>query len=909
MNDTYKRIWQALSLRTPQKESLEILSQIADILSLEKDDDAVAALKKVRELYPNVESFERDFPSLCFALATGVGKTRLMGAFISYLFIEKGLKHFFVLAPNLTIYRKLIADFTPNTPKYVFKGIPQFAQNQPQIITGDDYQHKGPLLDNPNQDTVQINIFNISKINSDKDSRGTPRVRRISEYLGESYFDYLAGLDDLVLLMDEAHRYRAKAGMKAINELKPVLGIELTATPQIETAKSAKRFKNIIYDYPLAKAMADGYVKHPAVVGRSDFKKNHFSDDQLEKLKLLDGVRVHEETKTDLVVYAENNEERYVKPFMLVIAKDTTHAEELKPFLESNDFEDGIYGGKVIVVHSAQKGEEKDETVEKLLAVEDPNEPTEIVIHVNMLKEGWDVNNLYTIVPLRKADSRTLVEQSIGRGLRLPYGRHTGEDSIDRVNIVAHDKFDEIVTEAKSKHFSFQKIYVDEGGLDKAKKPKRIQSTLERELGLTPQIDPRFGKEAEKVLEKTDTPAPKQEPVCTTPAEQEIAKIALQVIEEQERVLPNSEALKKEDVKAKIAAEVKARHKLTKKQDVLDFGDGLDIEKIVAKTAEKVTENTIDIPRVAIVPKNIVDYSFDPFKIDFDTIGKPEPLDQKIVVKSLGSDEMEEIETQRVGNTQEDLKDYILATLSEKNGISYSRHAAILHDLSEQVVAHLHSYLTEEDAIVNVLHFHGRDIADKVFEQMKKHFRRGKTEYEARVLKGFMTLKGFYTPAVDGETVYNFRDEVQNKAKIKSMRFHGFKKCLYEEQKFDSNTERQFSETLEETKTVEKWFKPNDEMAKRAFQIFYDLHGKRRMYCPDFVVETGDIKYLIETKKAKEVSTEEVQAKKTAAIKWCEHANTHAKETGDKPWVYILIPHDEIRPSASFDGLVSRFKT
>jgi len=51
--------------------------------------------------------------------------------------------------------------------------------------------------------------------------------------------------------------------------------------------------------------------------------------------------------------------------------------------------------------------------------VEDPNNPTEIVVHVNMLKEGWDVTNLYTIVPLRAANSRTLVEQSIGRGLRL----------------------------------------------------------------------------------------------------------------------------------------------------------------------------------------------------------------------------------------------------------------------------------------------------------------------------------------------------------------------------------------------------------------------------------------------------------------------------------------------------------
>lgn len=65
--------------------------------------------------------FGRDFPSLCFALANGVGKTRLMGAFISYLHLAHSLCNFFVLAPNLTIYNKLIADFTLNTPKYVFK--------------------------------------------------------------------------------------------------------------------------------------------------------------------------------------------------------------------------------------------------------------------------------------------------------------------------------------------------------------------------------------------------------------------------------------------------------------------------------------------------------------------------------------------------------------------------------------------------------------------------------------------------------------------------------------------------------------------------------------------------------------------------------------------------------------------
>ena len=79
----------------------------------------------------------------------------------------------------------------------------------------------------------------------------------------------------------------------------------------------------------------------------------------------------------------------------------------------------------MLQVDSSRTGAEEDAMVEKLLRVEHGDEPTEIVIHVNMLKEGWDVTNLYTIVPLRAANARTLVEQSIGRGLRLPYGERT----------------------------------------------------------------------------------------------------------------------------------------------------------------------------------------------------------------------------------------------------------------------------------------------------------------------------------------------------------------------------------------------------------------------------------------------------------------------------------------------------
>lgn len=159
MNRHVNAIAGRLSLRPPQRRSLEILYCITEISPPGKAADAAAALEVIRSEYPTVESFERDFPSLCFALATGVGKTRLMGAFISYLHLAHGINNFFVLAPNLTIYNKLIADFTPNT-KYVFKGIAEFAVNAPSIITGDNYESCRMLFDITLR--CKINIFNIS---------------------------------------------------------------------------------------------------------------------------------------------------------------------------------------------------------------------------------------------------------------------------------------------------------------------------------------------------------------------------------------------------------------------------------------------------------------------------------------------------------------------------------------------------------------------------------------------------------------------------------------------------------------------------------------------------------------------------------------------------------------------------
>src|SRR6266850_7136439 len=150
-----------LSLRPPQRRSLEILDRVTEIVPPHKGTDLNTALAAIHSEFPTVTDFEREFSSLGFALATGVGKTRLMGAFISYLHLAHGIDNFFVLAPNLTIYNKLITDFTPNTPKYVFTGIAEFATDSPDIITGDNYEGKaGSLFDQILR--CKVNIFNIS---------------------------------------------------------------------------------------------------------------------------------------------------------------------------------------------------------------------------------------------------------------------------------------------------------------------------------------------------------------------------------------------------------------------------------------------------------------------------------------------------------------------------------------------------------------------------------------------------------------------------------------------------------------------------------------------------------------------------------------------------------------------------
>src|SRR3990172_3446677 len=664
MNRHVNAIAGRLSLRPPQRRSLEILDRITEIAPPKKGVDPASALAAIRSEFPAVTDFERDFPSLCFALATGVGKTRLMGAFISYHHLAHGINHFFVLSPNLTIYNKLIADFTQNTPKYVFKGIAEFATEPPNIITGDNYESgigvRGTL---PGIDlSVHVNIFNISKINSEVRGGKSPRIKRLSEYIGESYFEYLAGLDDLVLLMDESHRYRASAGIRAINELKPVLGLELTATPIVETAKGAVQFKNVIFDYPLAKAMQDGFVKEPAVVTQKNFDPKQFSAEQIEQIKLEDGIRLHENTKVELETYARQTEQRIVKPFMLIIARDTTHASQLIEYIKSDKFFEGRYKDKVIQVDSSKTGAEEDEMVERLLKVESPDEPTEIVIHVNMLKEGWDVTNLYTIVPLRAANARILIEQSIGRGLRLPFGKRTGVSAVDRLSIVAHDRFQEIVDEANKPDspIRLQSVVIDPERLAQKAATVVSQSTLAIKLGIAP----------EHATGSTSVAGKDQAPAFAKPEEQKVAQVAWEVIrklESEPDKVPTLAHLKKPPVKAAIVKAVEEQ--LQPSQLELEgVAKKPDVAAIVAKTVDLVTQQTIDIPRILVVPKSEVKSGFKAFKLKLEALKYP-AVAEELWVQYLRTGGTEIVALTRGGSGEQRLEDYVVSRLVDFNHV------------------------------------------------------------------------------------------------------------------------------------------------------------------------------------------------------------------------------------------------
>ncbi|MDG2012337.1 MAG: hypothetical protein P8J33_02460, partial [Pirellulaceae bacterium] len=516
----------------------------------------------------------------------------------------------------------------------------------------------------------------------------------------------------------------------------------------------------------------------------------------------------------------------------------------------------------------------------------------------NMLKEGWDVTNLYTIIPLRTADSKTLVEQSIGRGLRLPYGTRTGVEAVDRLTIVAHERFEEIIATAEAGGYSFSttdipaadggavRTLVAKSNIDTSFQDNRNSATHSRLKALA---NPSVAKALES--EKT----------------QLLSKTVIAVIREEGHALcrqaglPSVEAsLESERFQTVLKAAVIGR--LNTGQTELEFqGQADQIKEIVAGATSIYKELTITVPRIVVLPKGGITTGFQNFTVNTNAFQFP-PVSDDLYLQHLEGGRKVVIAVEKSNIEERRLEDYVVRGLVDFPDVAYDEHADLLYGYARQVVEHFRSYLEEEAEIERVLRVHQKSIAEHVHGQMASHSWEKAVEYEAQVTQGFSELKAqAYSLAVGVQPV-DFSRPVSDKMQIRQMLFTGFSRGLFDLAKFDSDTERKFALLIDSDEEVKSWVKP----ARGALKIYF---SKDRSYEPDFVVETVSIKLLIETKARKDLGNADVQRKASAAVQWCEYATAHELQTEHgKEWKYILIPHDAVVTNTSLRALVTTYE-
>lgn len=867
MSGTVSKIKYAMSLRTPQEEALSYLDAISTHCDYKRDDKETieAAASEYSENNRKVRT-KFDFPSFCYNMATGIGKTRLMGAFIYYLYKTKGYKHFFILAPGNTIYDKLRNESNPAHPKYIFKGL-EAEVGRPRVWDGENYDQypvkyeQGSLFVDQMSE-IQLFIFNIGKIfNSKTDTQFN--FHKFKETLGASFADVLAQFDDLVICMDEAHHYSAPASVKAINYLKPILGLEFTATP--------KSPSNVIYSYDVARGAAEGYLKIPVVMGRSNIAG--YSQDDIEEMKIRDGLTLHEHRKTVLREYCANNELDYVKPIVLIACKDTDHAKKIRALIDSDDFMNGKYKGKVIEIHSKQTGEESEENVRLLLSIESVANPIEIVLHVYKLKEGWDVNNLFTIIPLNAAKSDILAMQTIGRGLRLPFGEQTGNEDLDTLDIVAHDHYRELVDEIRSSDI-FRYRDLDKTGVEDSESVD-VSSTFEDgQLSFIDEAitstglksfdqmrNPQTQLEIYEAYVKNFMASQEKNRKSDNPNQLSLFDIAPEVMQTGETPGPQSTGT---DTVSTTPDTQSGKRPMTQEEfakTVTEYSaKAISVPKILVQTTSEVKFNHFEVKRT------IQDFEIATAKIErFDAINQ----------HLLTVVDAQALEVEDARNT---LACMLLDSISE---LSYDD-ADFIIDVVEQYLSQIPGDDEEKKKIVR--RYAGLIVND-IKKQIYTHMDR-KTQDIHIVQKDLIVFRKFVKNVKkNGQVRYD--KPFTDRSNIKKYLFTGYKKSYYPANAFDSDTERQFSVILEEDPDVIRWIKP----PLNQLGLFWKAG---QQYNPDFLVEMTTGKYMVEVKALNEVNNEEVVSKAREGIRWCTFAST--ADPDHKTWEYRLISDDNIHP-------------
>lgn len=411
--------------RHPQTKSFDAVRAIIEALyddladlSDAEFDDQLAGLGYV---------FDGPYPDFQFALATGVGKRRLMGAIAAYLIRSRQTQNVVILAPRTAILDRLERDVFPNSPDYLF--LDATLVPDPNVCLRGSIETFRP-------DERRANIFVLSP----QTVLGS-RIQGVHEFHDESLLDYLRSSDDLVVLSDEAHHIgdMDSAWGRAVADLQPKLHFGFSATPRSGAV--------VLHSYGLAECLSEGrFTKAVDILAKK--REEGVSDEQWDH-QTLDYVLARLETKQAALEDLRVRDQEFprVQAVALVCARDTEHAETIGDWLRR---ERGLTAAEVHVTHSNRKQTEHE--IVDLVALDRPGNETRVVVHVERLSEGWDVTNVFVVAPLRTMGTYQLAVQTLGRGLRLPSGHRTGDDEVDTLDVVCfgRESAQEILEQAKA---------------------------------------------------------------------------------------------------------------------------------------------------------------------------------------------------------------------------------------------------------------------------------------------------------------------------------------------------------------------------------------------------------------------------------------------------------------------------
>jgi len=417
-------------LRKPQRDSFDFVHKLIESLDADLPEiDRGMLSRKLREADVQVGDWP---PEMAFELATGVGKTRLMGALIAYLFRSGQSRNALILAPRAAIVEKLEREIQLSSPKYLL--VDPSLVSTPNVCLRSNVEGFTP-------DTERLNLFILTPQSV---TGGERRFSRRTDF-GESLADYLRGVPDLVIYVDESHHVQgmeatdASAWREAVVGLSPKLQFGFSATPRKAPNST------VVHSYGLAQCLRDGlYTK--AVKLWVEQAPEEIDEDSWDHTTLDFGLRRLEKKRQAILEHTDRNPGvEFVEPVMLVSARETEHADKVGRWLREQR---GFADEEVHVAHSHRRMSEDE--LKKLVVVDQPGNKIRVVVNVFQLTEGWDVTNVYVVAPLRAMATYQNAVQSMGRGLRLPFGDRTGDPEVDTLDVLCfgRESFERIIEQA-----------------------------------------------------------------------------------------------------------------------------------------------------------------------------------------------------------------------------------------------------------------------------------------------------------------------------------------------------------------------------------------------------------------------------------------------------------------------------